>query len=59
MNARRSRVPHALYVWHGRLVVRMFDGRGMRLHHTIALAVVRRALDFFQMRDIDRSQGHR
>ena len=51
-SVRRSRVPRFLYVLHGRLVERMFDGRGMRPHHTIALALVRRALDFFQMREI-------
>ncbi len=45
----RRIAPQFLYSLHGNLVERMFDGRGMRRRHRVALALVRWTLDRFEL----------
>lgn len=41
--------PKFLFRAHQLLTQRMFDGRGMRRRHTVALAIVRWTLDRFEL----------
>lgn len=40
--------PKVLYRIHGALTMRMFDGRGLRIRHAIALGTTRWLLDRFE-----------
>lgn len=43
------RTPKILYRWHQQLTCRMFDGRRLGVEHRAALAVVRWALNRFEL----------